>query len=180
MRPRAPARVLFYARAATPRRAVPLGLAALGELVRRRPQAQVVLFGDHHAPAAPFAFTHLGVADGPRLATAYAEATLGMVLSLTNHSLVAQEMLACGLPAIELDMPSARAAFGAAPPLELAPPRVDALADAIERLLDDPDERARRSAEGLAYARGRTWDAAAAQVEAGLRTALLTDGAQAL
>jgi glycosyltransferase involved in cell wall biosynthesis len=133
-----------------------------------------VLFGEPEPPEAPFPFTHLGVLDGERLAAVYSEATVGVVLSLTNYSLVAQEMLACGLPAVELDTPSTRAAFGHPAPLELAPPRPAALADAIERLLDDPGERSRRASQGLAYAAGRTWGAAAAQVEAGLRAALVT------
>jgi O-antigen biosynthesis protein len=150
---------------------VPLGLLALIELARRRPDVEIVLFGDPQPRSAPFAFRHLGIVDGDALAHTYAEATVGMVLSLTNYSLVAQEMLACGLPAVELDTPSTRAAFGADPPLELAAPRPDALADALDRLLDDAALRARREADGLAFAAGRTWPAAVAQIEAGLRTA---------
>jgi glycosyltransferase involved in cell wall biosynthesis len=171
-RPRAPARVVFYARVATPRRAVPLGLLALAELKRRRPDVEVVLFGDPHPPAAPFEFSHLGIADPATLVDAYAEATVGMVLSLTNHSLVAQEMLACALPAVELDLPGTRAAFGATPPLELAAPRPDLLADAMQRLLEDPQLRAARCAAGLRWAADRTWARASAQVEEGLRAAL--------
>jgi glycosyltransferase involved in cell wall biosynthesis len=176
-RDRASARVIFYARAATPRRAVPLGLAALAEVATRRPEVEIVLFGDPQPPDAPFAFEHLGVASGPELAAAYNTATVGVVLSLTNHSLVAQEMLACGLPAVELDTPSTRAAFGPDPPLELAPAEPEALAAAIERLLDDPELRARRATAGVAYAASRTWEAAAEQVELGLLAAIRAAGA---
>jgi glycosyltransferase involved in cell wall biosynthesis len=163
--PRRP-RVLFYARSATPRRAVPLGLLALAELHRRRPAVEIALYGDVPAPAAPFPFTALGILDGPAVARAYAEAAAGLVLSLTNHSLVAQEMAACGLPAVELRTPSTEAAFDDAP-IELAEPTAGAIADALERVLDDPG----RSAEGARWAATRTWDAAAAAVEAGLRRA---------
>jgi glycosyltransferase involved in cell wall biosynthesis len=158
-------RVLFYARAATPRRAVPLGLLALDELHRRRPHIEIALYGD----AAPLktAFTQLGILDPPQVARAYAEASAGLVLSLTNHSLVAQEMVACGLPAVELDTASTRAAFGDSP-IELAEATPRALADALERVLD---ERGARSQAGLAWASTRTWDAAAAAVEAGLTAA---------
>jgi glycosyltransferase involved in cell wall biosynthesis len=166
--PRASDRVLFYARAATPRRAVPLGLLALTELRRRRPATEVLLFGD----AAPVAgFTNLGILDPPAVARAYAQASVGLVLSLTNHSLVAQEMVACGLPAVELRTPSTEAAFAGAP-IELAPLTATGLADALERLLDDPAERARRAQAGPRWAAERTWDAAAAAVEGGLRAAL--------
>ena len=48
--PRAVARrrdtIVFYGRDVTPRRAVPLGLLALQELHRRRPEVRIVLFGD--------------------------------------------------------------------------------------------------------------------------------------
>jgi glycosyltransferase involved in cell wall biosynthesis len=168
---RAPRRVLFYARLATPRRAVPLGLLALAELHRRLPGTEIVLFGDATPLAAPFPFVNLGILDPPQVARAYTEATVGLVLSLTNHSLAAQEMLACGLPVVELRNPSTEAAF-AGSPIELAEPSALALADALERLLDDPDERARRSETGLRWAADRAWEPAADAVEAGLRSAL--------
>jgi O-antigen biosynthesis protein len=168
--PRPPERILFYARLATPRRAVPLGLLALAELHRRRPGVEIVFYGDATPLTAPFPFTNLGILDPADVARAYAEATVGLVLSLTNHSLAAQEMLACGLPAVELRTPSTEAAFGDSP-IELASASVPALADALERLLDDPPARARRAEAGLRWAAPRTWDAAAAAVEAGLRAA---------
>jgi O-antigen biosynthesis protein len=167
---RAPARVLFYARPATPRRAVPLGMLALSELHRRRPDVEIALYGDAVAPAAPFPFTALGILAPEQAARAYAQATVGLVLSLTNHSLVAPEMLACGLPAVELRGPGTEQAF-AGSPIALAEPTPHALADALERLLDDPAERARRAEAGVRWAAPRTWDAAAMALESGLRGA---------
>jgi glycosyltransferase involved in cell wall biosynthesis len=163
--PRKRDRVLFYARTATPRRAVPLGLLALEEVKRRSPHTKIVLFGDAAPIAAPF--ENLGILDPPEVARAYAEAGAGVVLSLTNHSLAAQEMVACGLPAVELRTPSTEAAFGDSP-IILAPPTVLGLADAIERALETPPD----ADAGTAWARSRTWDAAAEVVEAGLRAAL--------
>ena len=162
---RAPARVLFYARGATPRRAVPLGMLALAELRRRRPGVEVVLYGDAAPLTAPFPLSQLGILDPAEVARAYAEATAGMVLSLTNHSLAAQEMLACGLPAVELRTPSTEAAFSGSP-IALAPATVLGLADALERQLD-----ASPSAAGIQWAADRTWERAAAAVEMGLRAA---------
>ena len=45
--------VLFYARATTPRRAVPLGLLALEELRRGGPQSSIALFGEARRGRAP-------------------------------------------------------------------------------------------------------------------------------
>jgi hypothetical protein len=72
--------VVFYARAVTARRAVPLGLLALSELARRRPALDIVLYGDPLPPGAPFAHRHLGVLDSASLAQLYSQATVGMAL----------------------------------------------------------------------------------------------------
>jgi glycosyltransferase involved in cell wall biosynthesis len=175
-RPQAVARrddvVLFYARASTPRRAVPIALVALAELKRRRPDLQLWFFGHGWPPSVDYPFRKLGNVDGPELARLYAEATVGLVLSMTNYSLVAQEMMACGLPCVELDSPSIVAAFGRDGPIELTAPEPLAIAEAIERLLDDSALRAQRAHAGAGFVATKTWDAASRQVEAGLRAAL--------
>ena len=169
--------VLFYARAVTPRRAVPLGLLALEELHRRRPRVQIALFGEARAIDASFPHRGLGVLEASELARAYSTATVGLVLSLTNPSLIPQEMLACGLPCVDVASASMLATYGTDGPATLAPPHPIALCEAIEALLDDPDHRARLAARGLQWANARTWPAAATQVEAGLRAAMRDAGA---
>jgi glycosyltransferase involved in cell wall biosynthesis len=164
--------VVAYARAVTPRRAVPLAILALDELRRRRPDVRIVLFGDKEPPRTPFPFEHAGVAGYDTLAWLFSEATAGLCLSMTNYSLMPQEMLACGLPCVELDRPSTRSVFGADGPVSLAGFDADAIAGALERLLEDEDEWARRSRRGLEFVRDHTWDAAAVQVERELRNAL--------
>jgi glycosyltransferase involved in cell wall biosynthesis len=173
--PRAPATIAFYARAVTPRRAVPLGALALAEVRRRRPDVRVVVYGDREpAPELAFPVESLGVASPARLAQLYREATVGLSLSLTNFSLVPKEMLACGLPCVELAGISAESIFPPPSPLALAPPDHVALADALLALLADPAERERRAAAGLRAVQGHTWAAAAERVEAALRR--LVDG----
>jgi SAM-dependent methyltransferase len=115
---------------------------------------------------------HLGIASPEQLSWAYSEARVGLCLSMTNYSLIPQEMLACGLPCVDLAGFSAETVFGADGPVELAQFDPIALADAIERLLDDDGLWARRSEAGRDFVAGRTWDRAAEQVEAGLREAL--------
>jgi glycosyltransferase involved in cell wall biosynthesis len=174
--PRHDRRVLFYARAVTARRAVPLGLLALAELHRRRPDVAIALFGESRPLSIGFPAQELGVLAPQALAGAYREATVGVVLSMTNPSLIGPEMLACGLPVVELDAEAMRATFGRDGPLLLAPPDPVALAAAIEDLLDDPAQRVRRAQQGLELAAGRTWSAAATTLEAELRDALARAG----
>ncbi|HET6865323.1 MAG TPA: glycosyltransferase, partial [Solirubrobacteraceae bacterium] len=93
-------------------------------------------------------------------------------LSLTNFSLTPKEMMACGLPCVELAGASAESIFGEARPLELAPLDPHAIADALERLLVDRERWEQLSRAGLEYVAEHTWDKATDQVEAGLRWAL--------
>lgn len=171
--PRRDDTVVFYGRGATPRRATELGWLALSELRRRRPDVRVVAYGDS-APnwQQPFPYEFLGVVPPVELAALYRRATAGLVLSLTNYSLIPQEMMACGLPLVDLRGGCSEAMFGEDGPVELATPDPVAVADALERLLGDPDEWARRSAAGLTWAAERTWDAAVDAVEHGLRESL--------
>jgi glycosyltransferase involved in cell wall biosynthesis len=169
---REPGLVIFYARAVTPRRAVPLGLMALAELARRRGNVEIALYGESQPLPVPFAHTNLGVLDTPQLAALYRRATVGLVLSLTNPSLAGIEMMASGLPCVEVASEPMVASFGFDGPLVLAEPDPMALCDALETLLDDPARRAQASADGVQLTATRTWAAAATDVERGLRAAL--------
>ncbi|HWH96000.1 MAG TPA: glycosyltransferase family 4 protein [Baekduia sp.] len=164
--------VVAYARSSTPRRGVPVALAALAELHRRTPGVEAWLFGHGGPPGVDFPHRNLGVVSEADLPAIYAEATVGLVLSMTNYSLVAQEMLSCGLPCVELDAPSVVKAFGRDGPVDFAPLDPIAIADALERLLADPALRADRARQGASLRTERTWDHAAGQVEAGLRAAI--------
>ncbi len=164
--------VIYYARHATPRRAVPIGLMALAELHQRRPDVRIVLFGTDKPLHAAFPYEHMGVLSPAQLARLYSEATVGLCLSLTNFSLMPKEMLACGLPCVELAGVSAESIFGEDGALDLAPLQPLRIADALERLLADPALRERRSREGREFVASHTWDHATDEVEAGLRHAL--------
>jgi glycosyltransferase involved in cell wall biosynthesis len=169
---REPNTVIYYARDATPRRAVPVGLMALAELKRRRPEVRVVLFGTNQVLDASFPYEHIDVLSPAQLSWLYSQATVGLCLSLTNFSLMPKEMLACGLPCVELSGISAESIFGVNGPLELAPLDPDRIADALQRLLEDRGEADRRSREGIEFVASHTWDHAADQIEVGLRHAL--------
>jgi glycosyltransferase involved in cell wall biosynthesis len=164
--------VIFYARHWTPRRAVPLGALALEELHRRRPETRFVLFGQGEEARMPFPYELLGVVSGETLAWHYSEATVGLCLSLTNYSLIPQEMMACGLPCVDLAGGSTEAELGASGGVALAEADPVSIADALEKLLDDPGEWERRSEAGRALVEDASWDVAARQLEAGLREAL--------
>jgi len=168
--PRDPQTVLFYARPATPRRATELGMLAIAELLERRPGTRVVLFGDAHPPPAPFDYEFAGVLEPAALARLYGRATAGLVISLTNYSLVPKEMMACGLPVVDVRGASAESVFGRQPGvIELADPDPLALAGSVAALLDDPARRERQAAAARSFVAGMTWSATADQIEQAAR-----------
>jgi glycosyltransferase involved in cell wall biosynthesis len=167
---REPGLVAVYARRETERRAVDLALAGLGTLWERRPGTRVVLYGSRSKTATPFPAENLGVLSPAELAGLYRRASAGVVLSLTTHSLVAQEMMASGLPLVELDGENVTSELGGSGEnAVLVPPRPDALADALARLLDDRAGASELAARARAWVAPRTWERAADQVEAALR-----------
>ena len=101
------------------------------------------------------------------LGVLYRQCDLGICFSGTNYSLVPQEMMACGLPVVELGVESARSsipenvvAFVPADPIKIA--------DILEQLLADPEARRALSRRGLEWAGQHDWQSAARAVEAAL------------
>jgi glycosyltransferase involved in cell wall biosynthesis len=169
--------IAVYARRETERRAVDLAMAGLALLAQRRPSIRPVLFGSRQPQELPFAAEDLGVVSPARLSRLYREASVGVVFSLTTHSLVAQEMMASGLPVVELDGENVTSALGASGEIvELAARRPDAIADALERLLDDRDHAAAMARRARAFVEARSWDRAGDQLHAALVAALQEGG----
>lgn len=164
--------IVLYGRNTTPRRAVGLALIALEELVRRRPNTRVVLFGDQDTPETAFPYEHLGPISPEALSWVYSEATVGLGLSMTHGSLVPHDMMACGLPVLDLEGFGTGVEHASTGLVELTPFDPYVIADALERLLDDPALREERSRAGLAHVAGHSWETTAERVEGGLRRIL--------
>lgn len=161
--------VVFYARYFTPRRAVELGILALAEVHRRRPNTRIVLYGAPMPPGTPFPYEHLGIVPPARLRELYAEATVGLSLSLTNYSLIPAEMMGCGLPVVELRGRACEGVFGDdGSVITLADDDSADIADKICALLEDEERRDRLSAAGLEYCTRHPWSDAAETVTAAL------------
>jgi glycosyltransferase involved in cell wall biosynthesis len=166
---REPGLVAVYARWETERRAVELALAGLATAFERGPGLRVVAFGSSLGVTAPFPLEDRGVQPPSELAKLYRRASAGVVLSLTTHSLVAHEMMAAGLPVVELEGDNVASALGGSGELVvLAEHTPDAIADAVERLLDDRESAVEMAARARAFVAARTWDRAGEQVEAAL------------
>jgi glycosyltransferase involved in cell wall biosynthesis len=170
---REPATVAVYARQETARRGVELALAALALLEERRPEVRVVLFGSYSPAAAGFDHVDLGVAPPAELAQLYRKSTVGLVFSLTTHSLVAHEMMASGLPVVELAGDNVSSALGkSGEVVEQAEPDPVSVAAAIEALIDQPERARAMARRAREFVEARDWDRAGDQLEGALRSFL--------
>jgi O-antigen biosynthesis protein len=167
---REPGHIAVYGRRETPRRAVELAVAGIANLFERRPGMRITLFGSNIKGSAPFPCEDLGVRPPSELAALYRRASAGVVFSLTTHSLVAQEMMASGLPVVELEGDNVSGALGVSGErVMLAEHSPDSIADALERVLDDREAAAAMARRARAFVEERTWERAGDQVESALR-----------
>jgi glycosyltransferase involved in cell wall biosynthesis len=147
-------RVIFFAKPEMPRRCYEIGVQALRGLHALRPDVEIVFYGSSHQLPVDFPVTQLGMLPGPEdLAKLYNEATVGLAFSTTNPSLVPYEMMACGLPVVDLARAGNEMNYdGRYDIARLANPDPAAMAGEIAALIADENELASRSANGLVFA----------------------------
>lgn len=164
-----PLHIAFYARIKTERRAVRLGLYALNELYRHGANIRVTLFGQENLDTAEviFPFVNRGILSEAELSRLYNDADIGVVFSATNYSLIPLEMMACGLPVVELNTPSTRAAFSD-DVVCFADPSISGIVDSVDLLLKDPEYRTELSERGRKYATDFMWKDSARAIEAAI------------
>lgn len=162
-----PRKIAVYARDHTARRCVSLILMALQILGQQRQDFEVHFFG---VEALPFSKTNFGavnhgVLESHQLEELYNSCHIGVCFSGTNYSLVPQEMMACGLPLLELDTDSTRAIF----PDEVVSfggPLPEQIAAQLGRMLDNPDQCRSQAEAALDWVGQFSWQQSARQVEA--------------
>lgn len=166
---RNPNRIALYARYVTPRRAVELAFMALDVLKARNLNFEVDFFGWKLGKLrVGYPYRDHGVIDSKQLAQLYRSAAIGVVFSATNHSLVNKEMMACGLPVVDLDLDTVRSIFPDNA-MAFAPPTPEGIATQIQRLLENPDERERLRTGALEYVSDLSWEKSARLVEDAIR-----------
>ncbi|MBD8894266.1 glycosyltransferase [Roseibium litorale] len=167
--PRSGNRIALYARYVTSRRAVELAFLALEILHQRGVQFEVDFFGWPLGKLSTgYPYRDHGILGGGELAALYRKATIGVVFSATNHSLVNKEMMACGLPVVDLDLDTVRSIFNENA-MAFAKPTPDGIAGTLEALLADDARRKSLQQGGLAFLEGLSWENSARLVEKALQ-----------
>lgn len=164
-----PKSVFAYIRPHTTRRAFELVALALRDVKKQRPEVEIHTAGAHLPEGLlPFESINHGILKEPQLRKLYSRMSVGVAASLTNYSLLPQEMAACGCPVIDLEGENTRRAYPEGAVI-LAPRTVEGLTDSILKVLDDEAFRKRQSERGLRYAQGLSWEDAADAVGKALR-----------
>lgn len=154
--------VFFYARPETARRGFELGAMALDLFARERPNSPIILAGqDVSRLRLPFVHENPGNVQVGDLNALYNRCAAGLVLSLTNMSLLPLELLAAGVIPVVNDGPNNRLVSDNEF-IEYTEPSPRALADRLIAVVDRADqaEHARRAAESVGET---TWERAGEQ-----------------
>ena len=165
-------RVVFYARPSTPRRGTQLGMEALGIVKAARPDAEIVLYGTERRGLADFDYTLAGVLPEPALAALFRSATVGLVLSYTNMSLVPPELMASDCVVVAVDVEPVRWFLRDGENSRLCASEAEDLAAGILTVLADEPLRVRLLEGGHATIAGRSWQRSMAQFESLVRAAV--------
>lgn len=149
--------IAFFAKPEMPRRCYPVGITMLRRLCELMPELEVNFFGSTEVDAGILDFPvrlHGLVPGIEGLAQLYSDADLGIVFSTTNPSLVPYEMMACGLPVVDLRRPGNELNYGGRFDVALlADPRPEEMALQVRDLLLNSEEREGRARRGLELVR---------------------------
>lgn len=132
-----------------PRRCPDLVRETLRRVVRLG-DVEVLTVGSSAAPSLGPGHRHLGILSVKELAEIYASSRVGLCISASNPSRIPFEMMASGLPVVEVHLPNTVYDLPENGCL-LARPHPDSLATAVGMLLDDPVEHRRHSTGGVAF-----------------------------
>lgn len=157
--------VCFVHQPDKPRRCAELGIEALGIVKHSMPEVQVILYGSKMSARAWFDHQNLGLIGLDDCARLYNRCAVGLCISSTNPSRIPFEMMAAGLPVVEVyrdntlyDLPEQATLL-----CEQTP---ESLARGLMDILDAPERAAAMGRAGVEFMAERPLDAGLAQFRA--------------
>lgn len=131
--------IFFYARPVTPRRAFEFGLLVLEAFAEQRPDVTINLAGwDVSNWKIPFAYQNLSSLQLSELNQVYNRCAAGLVMSLSNMSLLPLELMSSGVTPVVNDGPNNRMVSDN-PFIEYVPTSPAAIARKLVEVVDRPD-----------------------------------------
>jgi GT2 family glycosyltransferase/glycosyltransferase involved in cell wall biosynthesis len=161
-----PVTVFVYARPGHWRNCWELAYAALAEVKQRLGhKVRIVAAGSWAIPEDVGDYPcikQLGLLDYRATGTLYRQCDIGLALTVSEHpSYLPLELMACGTTVVAFDNPAGYWLLADGKDALLTPRTIDGLADAVERLVDDPELRARLASAATERIRANhsNWDA---------------------
>ena len=157
-------RLFFYARPVTPRRAFELGLLALNEIYKKKPNIEVVFAGwDISNYSIPFIHLNAGCARIEELSELYAQCDICIVMSTSNLSLLPLEVMASNSVVAtsygannEWLLDEDNSILFENDPIDIA--------EKVVYYLDHPDELKKKREKGMEFALKTNWEQEARKV----------------
>lgn len=142
--------ICFLYQPEKPRRCARIGIDALGIVKSIMPEVKIYFFGSNERGHVWFNHQNLGLLGLRECNDLYNRCAIGLCLSSSNPSRVPFEMMAAGLPVVELWRENSLYDF---PPeaVSLSEPNSESLAEAILRLLNDAKSREAMGKAGSRY-----------------------------
>jgi len=159
--------IAFYSRFITPRRAFELGILALQLVLKKHPDVKVICYGwDTRSQYIPFKHKNMGILNHDQLRGLYNKATIGLVFSLTNCSLVPYEMMGCKLPVVEIKNGSTLTFFRDKKDIiTLCDPDPFSIANSIIHLLENKEKRKIIAEKAYEYVKHFNWEKSCKKIE---------------
>lgn len=170
--------IIFFAKQDTHRRLFEFGKRVILEVHKASPKTPITLFGSNGQSDLGIPTTDAGLLPTlDDLAHLYQKSKVGIAFSPTNPSLVPYEMMACGLPIIDIDLPGApMLKYGSNELLQPPIYSVDSLVSRTLKLIGDEKYWQDVSTSGVEFIKKMpTPEEAAAEVRIFFRTLFQTD-----
>jgi glycosyltransferase involved in cell wall biosynthesis len=151
--------ILLFARPSQPRRCFELAVEALRIVYKQNRSVRIGLYGEESYGDLGFKYHNFGlIKNQSTLADLYRNSRVGICFSPTNPSLVGYEMIACGLPVIDIKVPGWEVNFGGEDIVYYAQPVPEEISERIMDALGGDSEYQERVARGVQYSKAMPSD----------------------
>jgi glycosyltransferase involved in cell wall biosynthesis len=156
---REPNSVSFYARFESERRVVELGMLALEIVQQRVPDLKVYLYGSNDVlEGYDFNYQNLGVLNYDEISKLFNTTQVGVSFSMTNYSLTPTEMMASGLPVVELRGDNTESVFTNGENILLSEKNHSEVAESIIKMLNNKELRDSLRDGGYRFIEDKKWE----------------------
>lgn len=162
--------VIAYIRQHTERRGYELVMWSLKKIKEKVPDVRIEIFGDPYLPIGDFLWIdkNHGILSHEKLCKLYNQASVGIVTSFTNYSLIPNEMISCGCAVVDLDTECMKSVFPDAA-ISLVQPTPKNIAEAVKKLLHDNSLHESQVLAGLKYIEKVDWERSLEKIDNAVR-----------